>query len=245
MNKSDPIFLNLWARVEADENPVVRVANWFKSNGWTVTSALCCDAATSSRDETAILDLPCSERIICPYDTAGRWAIEVELTRLRHGKTGKRENRKVRFGRSSVPCPWIEHAVEIEISTDAKMWATDRETRQGYARIIEELRRVSEAIAPCWVLLGAHGRGPSLPELNASASASSFMLSTVFLSDAEFDESTVERIATGARIERWPNGWLLSSSRSLDAPTGNSSSFTNQVWSCLREWGSRAARGRS
>jgi hypothetical protein len=240
MSKTEAIFISLWARGGEHENPLVRIADWYKSNGWSVAAALCCDDAASSRDATAIFDLPNSERVSCAYDAANRWAIEIELTRLRHGTRGKRENRKVRFGRSSVPCPWIEHAVEIEVSVDAEMWKNDRETRRGYKRIVDELRSMAEAIAPCWALLGEHGRGPSLPELKAPTKGGSFMLSTVFLSDAEFDEPAVERMSVGAHFERWPSGWLLSSSRFLGAPTESSSSFADQVWNCLLGWGARA-----
>jgi len=242
MSKVEPIFMSLWARCGEEENPLVRIADWYKSNGWSVTAALCCDATASNRDVTAILDLPIGERLSCAYDAEDRWVIEVELTRLRHGKSGKRETRKVGFGRSSVPCPWIEHAVEVEISVDAEMWENDRETRRGYKRIVDELRGMSEAIAPCWVLLAEHGRGPSLPELKVPGKEPRLTISTAFLSDAEFDEPTVERMAIGARFERWHSGWFLSSSRFLDASTETSSSFAKQVWSCLLAWGSRVSR---
>ena len=234
--------MSLWTRGTEHENPLVRIADWYKSNGWTVTTALCCDAATSSRNETAILDLPISERRICAYDVADRWAIEIELSRLRHGTTGKRENRKLRFGRSSVPCPWIEHAVEIEVSVDAEMWKNDRETRRGYKRIVNELRSMSEAIQPCWVLLMTHGRGPSLPELKVPAKDPLTTFSIAFLSMAEFDEPAVERMAAGSHLERWTAGWLLSSSRFLSSSTDNSSSFRTQIWNGLHRWGLRASR---
>lgn len=240
MSNTQALFISLWARGTEQENPLVRIAAWYKSNGWSVAAALCCDATASSRDATAILDLPISERVSCAYDAADRWAIEIELTRLRHGTSGKRENRKVRFGRSLVPCPWIEHAVEIEVSVDAEMWKNDRETRRGYKRIVDELRSMAEAIQPCWALLGQHGRGPSLAELKAPSKGEGFMLSTVFLSDAEFDEPAVGRMAAGAHFDRWPGGWLLSSSRFLSVSTESSSSFADQVWNCLLGWGTRA-----
>lgn len=242
MSRTEPIFMSLWTRGTEHENPLVRIADWYKANGWTVITALCCDAATSNRNETAIRDLPISEQRICAYDVADRWAIEIELSRLRHGTTGKRENRKVRFGRSSVPCPWIEHAVEIEISVDAEMWKNDRETRRGYKRIVNELRSMSEAIQPCWVLLAEHGRGPSLPELKIPAKAPFTTFSTVFLSMAEFDEPAVERMAAGAHLERWTAGWLVSSSRFLSSSCDDSSSFLAQIWNGLLRWGSRVPR---
>lgn len=242
MTKIDPIFLSLWVRGGEVQNPVVRVANWYKSNHWSVTSALSCDAATSSGDVTAILDLPIGERLSCAYEAEGRWIIEVELTRLRNGKSGKSETRIVRFGRSSVPCPWIEHAVEIDIPVDAEMWESDRDTRRGYKRIVEELRGMTEAVAPCWALLAEHGRGPSLPELKIPSKEPSLIFSTVFLSAAEFDEPMVQQMAIGTRVERWPSGWLLSSSRFLSASTETSSSFDKQVWICLRGWRARVNR---
>lgn len=239
MSESDPITLSFWARVGEQENPIVRIADWYKMKDWTVTGALCCDVATSTRDETAILDLPISERVICAYNAPDRWAIEIELSRFRNGASGKRENRKVRFGRSSVPCPWHEHAVEIEIAANAEMWKNDKETRRGYKRIVDELRSLSEANAPCWVLVTEHGRGPSLPELQLRTKDPSIAFSTVFLSVGEFDEPAVKRMAAGAHLERWPNGWLLSSSRFLGASTDNSAAFAVQSWTELRRWRSR------
>jgi len=119
MSKTEPIFLSLWSHADAGKNPVVRIADWYARSGWVASSALCCDATASSIDATAILDLPISERLSCGYDATDRWILEVQLTRLRHGKSGKRETRRIGFSRSSVACPWLEHAVEVEVSVDA------------------------------------------------------------------------------------------------------------------------------
>jgi hypothetical protein len=115
-------------------------------------------------------------------------------------------------------------------------WNGERAIRRSFDRTVFELRSICEAMRPSWALLTEIGRGPSLPELKSPSIRPYIDLSTIFLSKIAFDEQRIKRVATGVHVERWSTGWLLSSSRRLGASGSDNASFSNQVWSILREW---------
>lgn len=236
MRTNEPLWLHLWLHERTHPNPVVRVSEHYETHRWSQSSATCCDRTVSLRAVSSMLDLSPSERITSSVLTTDQWVIESELTRLRKASRGRRENRTIRFSRSSIPCAWIEHAVEVEMSTDPDMWKNQRETHRGYERAVEEIRILCESLSPAWALLSEHGRGPSLPEMKATSIPSNVELSTLFLSSMHFDASVIKRLTTGTRVESWSTGWLVSTSEFLGARGADQHAVATQAWKQFIEW---------
>lgn len=243
MGPNEPLRLHLWPHEMSHPNPVVRVSEHYESQGWSQSSATCCDRTASLRSVSSMLDLSPRERTACSVRTTDHWVIESELTRLRKGSRGRRENRTIRFSRSSIPCAWLEHAVEVEMSTDPDMWKNHRETLRGYERAVEEIRMLCEGLSPAWALLSEHGRGPSLPEMKGASIPSNVELSTLFLSNAHFDASVIQRLTARARVEAWSTGWLVSTSELLRAPDADKQAVAVEMWKQLVEWRRRVMHG--
>ncbi|MBK8824346.1 MAG: hypothetical protein IPN58_17570 [Anaerolineales bacterium] len=226
------MILSAWFHVSPSENPIGTAISHYVSQGWSVSNKICCDATLSARPALSMLDLMPHERVRCSETGGAQWLIEAEVTRLQHGKRGKRENRLMRFGRSSIACSWSEHPVEIDLAEGSGERTGRREL--PHAAQLREARAFCDATKPAWALLTEHGRGPSLPELKGPVPPETVDIHAVFLGQSDFGEGVVNDVGAVAHSETWSYGTFFSSSEALDA--GSCMAFTLRVWKTLTQW---------
>lgn len=237
------IRTSVWIPPELQESPLRRVAEHYIDAGWSLSSVIACNGGLKDVPVQSMLDLPVEERLDCgralPEDL---WVIQLELVKGGYGT--RREVRTARFAHSSKPCPWLEHPVEIEVQVaEDIMSGRKRERGQPHEMkvVLSELASLSEATLASWAVVSSSGRGPSLRELLDGERSSYVDLSTVFLSELEFDEHALALVPEHAHKEHWASGWLVSVAPywGLPASVTAASSFGSAMWRLLSSWARR------
>jgi hypothetical protein len=240
MNESISMCLHL--ATEEGRSPLLRVADHYAGIGWATSQIIACALTLRSRPVLSMLDLEPRDRVHYKTMPAAAWPLRIELYRFRNGTSGKRDDRVVQFGPSSIRCPWLEHAVESLIPWKESAPTTKKARRdagKGAAHIVGELRALSCNLETHWAVLSNTGRGPSEPELSLDARPLYADVSTLFLSDEAFDPAEVDRIARLARAERWPLGCFLTVNPFFGGPAAYREQFEREAWSLLRDWRKR------
>lgn len=238
----DAITTSLWIPHQNDKSPLVKVVLHYVANSWTIGVITGCDAALSGRAVLSMLDLEAHERRRVKDLSASAWIVDVEICRLRRQTSGKLELRNIRFGPSSVPCKWLEHPVEVVTPLNASV-PTSRKERRGSLRRSEDL--IEEAQALCcdlgasWAIMSDFGRGPSLPELCLKSRPAYVDLRTIFLSNTDFDESSVRAIAPALDVKTWASGWFFSANPAFGGAPQEGSSLEENAWKALSSWARR------
>ena len=237
------MVVSLWVRSGSSRSQLERAMSHYLSEGWVVNRTVGCHVALCNKPVRSVLDLDVRKRIQSMELPPEACVLEVEL--VSGGRAGVA--RKIRFGSSSIPCPWSEHPIEVEMPVNPVIWKSAKERRRApkhEEKIVEEVRSLCGGVDASWAALSVSGRGPSLPELSLPSRPRYVWLSTVFLASTEFDESAVRKVAAGACSERWPSGWFLSKDPVFCATPPSSPAFEDDVWRLLAGW-ARRSRGRS
>lgn len=226
------ITFSVWIDQGESISSLNRLIFYYSEKNWELRHLVGSDSSWTDQSVSSITDIPPRERLeISSVEKAGL-PIEAEFSRLAKGKSGKLEVRELRYGLSSMPCPWREHPIEVRIPVVPDHVRSARQTRP----LLDELRQLCADIDIAWAIVTFDFRGPTLPELASGTRPSYIDLRSVYFSQAAFDESLVARAASKSALIEWPTGWFVST-LPVFGGIPESQLSEQEIWRLLVRWG--------